>query len=64
MTEIEHMLQRAKIDSILNDLDINEQNKILKDIEELKSILKSESLSLESIALLLYFSKNYKRKEK
>ena len=62
MLETDRMLERVKLDIMLSDFSLDEQKIIQQDIDETKTILKSESLSLETIALLLYFYKNYKRK--
>ncbi len=62
MLETDRMLERVKLDIMLSDFSLDEQKIIQQDIDEIKTILKSESLSLETITLLLYFYKNYKRK--
>ena len=62
MLETDIMLERVKLNIMLDDFSLDEQKIIQQDIDEIKTILKSESLSLETITLLLYFYKNYKRK--
>jgi hypothetical protein len=62
MLETDRMIERVKLNIMLTDFSLDEQKIIQQDIDEIKTILKSESLSLETITLLLYFYKNYKRK--
>ena len=61
MTESERMLQRAQLEIMLRDFSKEERKHIETDIEEFKLILNSESLSLETIAMLVFL---YKKNQK
>lgn len=60
MTESERMLQRAQLEIMLRDFSKEERNKIEEDISEFKSIINSESISLETIALIIFLYKKNK----
>ena len=60
MSESESMLQRAQLEIMLRDFSKEERNKIEQDISEFKSIINSESISLETIALIIFLYKKNK----
>lgn len=60
MTESERMLQRAELEIMLRSFSKEERKEIENNIEEFKSILNSEYISLETIALLIFLYKKYK----
>lgn len=57
MTEGERMLQRAQLEIMLRDFSKEQRKEIEKDIAEFKLTLNSESISLETIALLIFLYK-------
>ena len=60
MSESESMLQRAQLEIMLRDFSKEARNKIEQDISEFKSIINSESISLETIALIIFLYKKNK----
>ncbi len=61
MTEEQRINQRCRVEDMTRNLTSQEQKDLQKDINELTSILNSEYLSSESIALLIYCNKHFKR---
>lgn len=57
MTEGERMLQRGQLEIMLRDFSKEQRKEIEKDIAEFKITLNSESISLETIALLIFLYK-------
>ena len=57
MTEAERMLERAQLEIILKDFSNEQILEIQNDINEIKSILNSDVISLETIALLVFLYK-------
>lgn len=60
--EIERVKQRFALDFMIRDFSLEEQNEIQKEIEEYKKILKSDYVSTEIIALIVFYYKNNKDK--
>ena len=60
MTESERMLQRAQLEIMLRDFSKEQRKEIEDEISEFKLTLKSESISLETIALLIFLYKKSK----
>ena len=60
MTESERMSQRFQLETMLRDFSKEQRKEIEDQISEFKSTLKSESISLETIALLIFLYKRSK----
>lgn len=60
MNEIERMSQRIQIESMMNGLSLEERTEIETQISELKTILNTESINLETIAILIFLYRRIK----
>lgn len=60
MNEIERMSQRIQIESMMNGLSLDERTEIETQISELKTILNTESINLETIAILIFLYRRTK----
>jgi len=57
MTEIEQMIQRATIESMNGDFSKEEQNKSISDIDIYKSIMRTDDITKEIIAFIIFLHK-------
>lgn len=60
MNEMERMSQRIQIESMMNGLSLEERTEIETQISELKTILNTESINLETIAILIFLYRRTK----
>ena len=59
MTEVDRMIQRTRIETLLSSYNKEQRKEILNDIELFKTLLNSEDISSEIICLLIFlYGKN------
>ncbi len=58
MKEIDRMKERVYIDSILDKLSKDKQDKIIDVIKEFKTFIRTDEISLETLALLIFLNKD------
>ena len=59
MKEIDRMKERVYIDSILDKLSKDKQDKIIDIIKEFKTFIRTDEISLETLALLIFLNKDW-----
>lgn len=58
MKEIDRMKERVYLDSILDKLNKDKQDKIIDVIKEFKTFIRTDEISLETLALLIFLNKD------
>ncbi len=58
MKEIDRMKERVYLDNILNKLSKDKQDKIIDVIKEFKTFIRTDEISLETLALLIFLNKD------
>lgn len=59
MKEIDRMKERVYLDSILDKLSKDKQDKIIDVIKEFKTFIRTDEISLETLALLIFLNKDW-----
>lgn len=58
MKEIDRMKERVYLDSILDKLGKDKQDKIIDVIKEFKTFIRTDEISLETLSLLIFLNKD------
>lgn len=59
MKEIDRMKERVYLDIILDKLSKDKQDKIIDVIKEFKTFIRTDEISLETLALLIFLNKDW-----
>lgn len=62
MTETDKMTQRARIEFMTSSFNKIEQQEIIKDIDDFKHMFRTDDISTETLALLIFLYKRNKWK--